>query len=273
MLIVYGAVSLRALREFLQLRLNVNLAGRRSDIRRLAMIAADELCSGSKQAAAYAPVWEVLPTHVCLGVTKASDSIRESGNQERGRCLFSFLSDIGDAAGDVEDGLHSNRWHDSPTGNTCCGLQSDGQLPSDRVVGGGVAGAQQQGPCGMMVDVGPMAVRTGAWRQGSHTELVLFGKEDAANDFARRCLFVGPALDRSNNSSWLQEGQVRSDRTLGGENAGKSASVSGLGFPLPLRPAAMRCLGSEHCMACREMSGQRMYGKTIGTQAGLQHQL
>ena len=45
MLIVHGAISLRALRKFLHLRLKVSLMGRRSDIRRLAMIVADELSS------------------------------------------------------------------------------------------------------------------------------------------------------------------------------------------------------------------------------------
>ena len=200
MLIVHGAISLRALRKFLQLRLKVSLIGRRSDIRRLAMIVADELSSDSQQAAAYVPVWEALPTQTGLGTTLAPDCIGALGYGYRGRCLFSFLSDIGDAFGHDEEELHSSRWHDGPFGKTCyvqsgnscwelfClehGMQPDGQLPpfqaADCIDDALITSPKTSSeiplvPRGVMADLRAMVVddvRAGTSRQPFHKELSL----------------------------------------------------------------------------------------------------
>ena len=85
------------------------------------MIVADELASDSQQAAAYAPVWEALSVQTSLGTTLAPHCIGTPGHGDRGRCLFSFLSDVGDAFGHAEDELHPSRWHDGPSGKTCYG--------------------------------------------------------------------------------------------------------------------------------------------------------
>ena len=94
MLFPRGAVSLRALRELVQIRLNVSLVGRRSDIRRLAKKAAEEFSCGDRRIDGYAPVWEPLPKHSCLDRTWAPD-VAASDTKDRGRCLFSSLSDFG----------------------------------------------------------------------------------------------------------------------------------------------------------------------------------
>ncbi|CAE7392608.1 unnamed protein product [Symbiodinium necroappetens] len=94
MLFPRGAVSLRALRELVQIRLNVSLVGRRSDIRRLAKKAAEEFSCGDRRIDGYAPVWEPLPKHSCLDRTWALD-VAASDTKDRGRCLFSSLSDFG----------------------------------------------------------------------------------------------------------------------------------------------------------------------------------
>ncbi|CAE7929730.1 unnamed protein product [Symbiodinium sp. KB8] len=94
MLFPRGAVSLRALRELVQIRLNVSLVGRRSDIRRLAKKAAEEFSCGDRRIDGYAPVWDPLPKHSCLDRTWAPD-VAASDTKDRGRCLFSSLSDFG----------------------------------------------------------------------------------------------------------------------------------------------------------------------------------
>ena len=242
MLIAYGAISLRAVRKFLQLRLNINLMGRRSDIRRLAMIVADELASDSQPAAAYAPVWEALSVQTSLGTTLAPHCIGAQGHGDRGRCLFSFLSDVGDAFGHAEGELHSSRWHDGPSGKTCYGqsgngcwelfclehgMQPDGQLPPDQaadcndeavIASPKVSGEIPPMPHGVMADLSAMVVDdvcTGISRQPFPTELFFTGMEDAAHSFGRGCYamrpkFVDPDAPADNNSR-LQPGQVRSD--------------------------------------------------------------
>lgn len=76
-------------------------------------------------------------------------------------------------------------------------LQPDGQMPSDKTVGGGddafntffsETGAGKHVPRAVFVDLEPTVideVRTGTYRQLFHPEQLISGKEDAANNFAR----------------------------------------------------------------------------------------
>jgi hypothetical protein len=76
-------------------------------------------------------------------------------------------------------------------------LQPDGQMPSDKAVGGGddafntffsETGAGKHVPRAVFLDLEPTVideVRTGAYRQLFHPEQLINGKEDAANNFAR----------------------------------------------------------------------------------------
>lgn len=76
-------------------------------------------------------------------------------------------------------------------------LQPDGQMPSDKTVGGSddafntffsETGAGKHVPRAVFVDLEPTVideVRTGSYRQLFHPEQLISGKEDAANNFAR----------------------------------------------------------------------------------------
>ena len=73
------------------------------------------------------------------------------------------------------------------------GIQPDGQMPSDKTIGGGddafntffsETGAGKHVPRCVMVDLEPTVVdevRTGTYRQLFHPEQLITGKEDAAN--------------------------------------------------------------------------------------------
>ena len=75
--------------------------------------------------------------------------------------------------------------------------QPDGQMPSDKTVGGGddafntffsETGAGKHVPRAVFLDLEPTVideVRTGTYRQLFHPEQLISGKEDAANNFAR----------------------------------------------------------------------------------------
>ena len=93
------------------------------------------------------------------------------------------------------------------------GIQPDGQMPSDKTVGGGddsfntffsETGAGKHVPRAVFVDLEPGVcdeVRTGTYRQLYHPEQLISGKEDAANNFARGHYTIGKeivdlALDR-----------------------------------------------------------------------------
>lgn len=77
------------------------------------------------------------------------------------------------------------------------GVQPDGQMLSDKTVGGGddafntffsETGAGKHVPRAVFLDLEPTVideVRTGAYRQLFHPEQLISGKEDAANNFAR----------------------------------------------------------------------------------------
>ncbi|VDL97518.1 unnamed protein product, partial [Schistocephalus solidus] len=99
------------------------------------------------------------------------------------------------------------------TGNACwelyClehGIQPDGQMPSDKTIGGGddsfqtffsETGAGKHVPRAVMVDLEPTVVdevRTGTYRQLFHPEQLISGKEDAANNYARGHYTVGKEM-------------------------------------------------------------------------------
>uniref|UniRef100_A0A673ZIR3 Tubulin alpha 4b n=1 Tax=Salmo trutta TaxID=8032 RepID=A0A673ZIR3_SALTR len=74
------------------------------------------------------------------------------------------------------------------------GIQPDGQMPSDKTIGGGddsfntffsETGAGKHVPRAVFVDLEPLSlVRTGTYRQLFHPEQLITGKEDAANNYA-----------------------------------------------------------------------------------------
>ena len=96
-------------------------------------------------------------------------------------------------------------WPSSPEQLFCLehGIQPDGQMPSDKTIGGGddafntffsETGAGKHVPRCVMVDLEPTVVdevRTGTYRQLFHPEQLITGKEDAANNFARGHYTIG----------------------------------------------------------------------------------
>ena len=86
------------------------------------------------------------------------------------------------------------------------GIQPDGQMPSDKTVGGGddsfntffsETGAGKHVPRAVMVDLEPTVVdevRTGTYRQLFHPEQLISGKEDAANNYARGHYTIGKEI-------------------------------------------------------------------------------
>jgi tubulin alpha len=99
------------------------------------------------------------------------------------------------------------------TGNGCwelyClehGIQPDGQMPSDKTIGGGddafntffsETGAGKHVPRAIYVDLEPTVcdeVRTGTYRQLFHPEQIISGKEDAANNYARGHYTIGKEI-------------------------------------------------------------------------------
>merc|ERR1712078_217964 len=83
------------------------------------------------------------------------------------------------------------------------GIQPDGQMPSDKTIGGGddafntffsETGAGKFVPRTVFVDLEPTVVdeiRTGTYRSLFHPEQLISGKEDAANNYARGHYTVG----------------------------------------------------------------------------------
>jgi len=86
------------------------------------------------------------------------------------------------------------------------GIQVDGQMPSDKTVGGGddafntffsETGAGKHVPRAVFVDLEPTVideVRTGTYRQLYHPEQLITGKEDAANNYARGHYTIGKEM-------------------------------------------------------------------------------
>merc|ERR1711990_299581 len=83
------------------------------------------------------------------------------------------------------------------------GIQPDGQMPSDKTIGGGddsfntffsETGAGKHVPRAVFVDLEPTVVdevKTGTYRQLFHPEQLITGKEDAANNYARGHYTIG----------------------------------------------------------------------------------
>ncbi|KAK2857188.1 hypothetical protein Q5P01_005923 [Channa striata] len=86
------------------------------------------------------------------------------------------------------------------------GIQPDGQMPSDKTIGGGddsfntffsETGAGKHVPRAVFVDLEPTVIdeiRTGTYRQLFHPEQLITGKEDAANNYARGHYTVGKEI-------------------------------------------------------------------------------
>ncbi|CAB1327550.1 unnamed protein product [Coregonus sp. 'balchen'] len=100
------------------------------------------------------------------------------------------------------------------------GIQPDGQMPSDKTIGGGddsfntffsETGAGKHVPRAVFVDLEPTVideVRTGTYRQLFHPEQLITGKEDAANNYARGHYTIGKeiidlVLDRTRKLGFL----------------------------------------------------------------------
>jgi len=123
------------------------------------------------------------------------------------------------------------------------GIQPDGQMPSDKTIGGGddafntffsETGAGKHVPRAVYVDLEPTVIdeiRTGTYRQLYHPEQLISGKEDAANNYARGHYTIGKeivdlVLDRvrklADNCTGLQ-GFLVSHSTGGGTGSGLGA--------------------------------------------------
>ncbi|XP_032891395.1 tubulin alpha chain-like [Amblyraja radiata] len=86
------------------------------------------------------------------------------------------------------------------------GIQPDGQMPSDKTIGGGddsfntffsETGAGKHVPRAVFLDLEPTVideVRTGTYRQLFHPEQLITGKEDAANNYARGHCSIGKEI-------------------------------------------------------------------------------
>ncbi|XP_055411404.1 tubulin alpha-1A chain-like [Bubalus kerabau] len=86
------------------------------------------------------------------------------------------------------------------------GIQPDGQMPSDKTIGGGddsfntffsETGAGKHVPRAMFVDLEPTVIDevcTGTYRQLFHPEQLITGKEDAANNYVRGHYTIGKEI-------------------------------------------------------------------------------
>ncbi|KAH8053240.1 hypothetical protein JL720_14719 [Aureococcus anophagefferens] len=125
------------------------------------------------------------------------------------------------------------------------GIQPDGQMPSDKTIGGGddafntffsETGAGKHVPRAVYVDLEPTVcdeVRTGTYRQLYHPEQIISGKEDAANNYARGHYTIGKeivdlVLDRirklADNCTGLQ-GFLAFHATGGGTGSGLGSLI------------------------------------------------
>jgi len=86
------------------------------------------------------------------------------------------------------------------------GIQPNGQMPSDKTIGGGddafntffsETGAGKHVPRAVFVDLEPTVIdeiRVGTYRQLYHPEQLITGKEDAANNYARGHYTIGKEI-------------------------------------------------------------------------------
>merc|ERR1711898_43477 len=126
--------------------------------------------------------------------------------------LFSFLKKHGEATMRECICIHVGQ-AGVQIGNACwelfClehGIQPDGQMPSDKTIGGGddafntffsETGAGKHVPRCIYPDLEPTVideVRTGTYRQLYHPEQLISGKEDAANNYARGHYTIGKEI-------------------------------------------------------------------------------
>ncbi|GMQ01220.1 hypothetical protein CsSME_00047928 [Camellia sinensis var. sinensis] len=96
-------------------------------------------------------------------------------------------------------------WHPNHNILPSC-FQPDGQMPSDKTIGGGddafntffsETGPGKHVPRAVFVDLEPTfidEVRTGTYRQLFHPEQLISSKEDAANNFARGHYTIGKEI-------------------------------------------------------------------------------
>ncbi|KAG7227452.1 hypothetical protein INR49_005266, partial [Caranx melampygus] len=134
------------------------------------------------------------PPHFCL-VSESSTSVEGQADKMR-ECISMHVGQAG-----------------AQMGNACwelyClehGIQPDGQMPSDKTIGGGddsfntffsETGAGKHVPRAIFVDLEPTVideVRTGTYRQLFHPEQLITGKEDAANNYARGHYTIGKEI-------------------------------------------------------------------------------
>ena len=132
------------------------------------------------------------------------------------------------------------RTSSSPSSSLEHGIQPDGQMQSDKTIGGGddafntffsETGAGKHVPRCVYVDLEATVcdeVRTGTYRQLYHPEQIISGKEDAANNYARGHYTIGKeivdlVLDRlrklADNCTGLQ-GFMCFNATGGGTGSG-----------------------------------------------------
>merc|ERR1712093_220894 len=112
------------------------------------------------------------------------------------------------------------------------GIQPDGQMPSDKSIGGGddafntffsETGAGKHVPRAVFLDLEPTVideVRTGTYRQLFHPEQLISGKEDAANNFARGHYTIGKEIVVLCASCWSASASIMA-------RSPSSASLSG----------------------------------------------
>ncbi|TFK02959.1 nuclear autoantigenic sperm protein [Platysternon megacephalum] len=147
--------------------------------------------------------WRLISTAGTRSALKEEDVLR-SDSERRRRCPATAMREcisihVGQAGVQI--------------GNACwelyClehGIQPDGQMPSDKTIGGGddsfntffsETGAGKHVPRAVFVDLEPTVideVRTGTYRQLFHPEQLITGKEDAANNYARGHYTIGKEI-------------------------------------------------------------------------------
>jgi tubulin alpha len=114
------------------------------------------------------------------------------------------------------------------------GIQPDGQMPSDKTIGGGddafntffsETGAGKHVPRAVFIDLEPTVideVRTGTYRQLFHPEQLISGKEDAANNYARGHYTIGQDSRGDISRSWSAASSSRQAIALSAVMAGAS---------------------------------------------------
>merc|ERR1711907_182801 len=118
------------------------------------------------------------------------------------------------------------------------GIQPDGQMPSDKTIGGGddafntffsETGSGKHVPRCVFVDLEPTCideVRTGTYRQLFHPEQLISGKEDAANNYARGHYTIGKEIV-----------DLVLDRVPSSQTTARASRASSCSTPLVVAPA------------------------------------